>query len=109
MDTIRDHEHAAELADALQARLRKITFPVEASVERELRRCVNDYADQLKTLGLPPERVVIAMKRLVSGAGVVATSRSVATPKELDGRDKLLVDIVAWCIEQYYRRPKRAG
>jgi hypothetical protein len=103
-----DFEHAAELAGALQARLSKISFPVEPSVEREIRLQVFEYADKLKLLGVPPERVIVAVKRAANEAGVVSTSRIVPSAKPLDGKDKLLVDLVGWCIERYYDRPERA-
>jgi hypothetical protein len=56
-------DRAAEIGGALQARLSEIRFPLDPPIEREIQRHVCAYADELKALGLPPERVVVAVKR----------------------------------------------
>ena len=93
---------AAALAKSLTARVAAVDFPLSDSVEREIQRRVWAYADSLKALGLPPERVVVAVKRVASIGGVNPTSRVTSMPADLDGRDKLLADMVNWCIERYY-------
>ena len=96
-----DHDYAAEIASRLLARLDDLRFPLDASAERELRETVFDYADVLKAFGLPPERIIVSVKRLANESGIYA-SRLVPTRAHLDGKDKLIVDMVAWCIERYY-------
>lgn len=104
-----DYDRAAELGGALQAHLREVRFPLTAPVELEIQRQVCEYADELKSLGLPPERVIIAVKYAANEAGIRATSAHLTNPrKHLDGKDKLLVDMVGWCIERYYGEPPRA-
>jgi hypothetical protein len=105
---VQDFERAAALAGALQSHLRDISFPLAPAIERDIQREVWDYADELKGLGLPPERVIIAVKRAANEAGLYSTHRVVATPSDLDDGDKLLVDMVGWCIERYYGPPPRA-
>ena len=102
-----EYDRAAELGGALQARLADIRFPLTPAVEREIQRHVCDYADELKARGLPPERVIIAVKYTAKEAGVYATSAHLAAARDLDGKDKLLVDMVGWCIERYYGPPPR--
>jgi hypothetical protein len=68
---------------------------------------VFEYADELKGLGLPPERVIVAVKRVANEAGL-HSSRVIPSPRHLEGKDKLLVDMVGWCIERYYGKPPRA-
>jgi hypothetical protein len=106
-DWVNDYDRAAEIAGALQARLGEIHFPLNASVEREIQRQVFEYADELKGLGLPPERVIVAVKRVANEAGL-HSSRVIPSPRHLEGKDKLLVDMVGWCIERYYGKPPRA-
>ncbi len=106
-DCVNDYDRAAEIAGVLQARLGEIHFPLNASVEREIQRQVFEYADELKGLGLPPERVIVAVKRVANEAGL-HSSRIVPSPKQLEGKDKLLVDMVGWCIERYYGKSARA-
>jgi sulfur carrier protein ThiS len=103
---VNDFDHAAEIAGALQARLADVQFPLTEPIEREIQQQVCQYADKLKALGLPPERVIVAVKRVANEAGVRSTARVVPSTIILDGKDKLLVDIVGWCIERYYDRPQ---
>jgi len=101
-----DYDCAAELAGALQARLDDLRFPLNDAAERELRDSVFAYADALKGLDLPVERIIVSVKRLANDAGIYA-SRHVPTRTELAGKDKLVVDLVGWCIQRYYD-PSRA-
>jgi hypothetical protein len=103
-----DFQRAAELGGELQSLLRDVRFPLAAPIEREIQRNVCDYADELKGLGLPPERVIIAVKYTANQAGINATSAHLTHPRQLDGTDKLLADMVGWCIERYYGAPPRA-
>ena len=97
-----DSERAAEIGGVLHARLSGIRFPLTPPLEREIRREVCEYADELKSLGLPPEHIVAAVKRAAKRAGISATLQSLATPMHLSGADKLLGDMVGWCIQRYY-------
>ena len=95
----------------LGARLAGVRFPLTAPAEREIQRHVYEYADELKGLGLAPERVVIAVKYAANQAGIHATVVHLTNPRRLlDGKDKLLVDMVGWCIERYFGdAPNRNG
>ena len=103
--TMPDHDRAVALASALQARLDDVRFPLNNTTERELHDSVFAYADALKGFDLPVERVIVSVKRLANNAGIYA-SRNVPTRAALAGRDKLIVDLVGWCIERYYERPR---
>ena len=103
-----DYDRAAELGGALQAHLREVRFPLTAPVEREIQRHVCEYADELKRVGQPPERVIMAVKYTANEAGIRATRAQLINPRDLDGMDKLLVDMVGWCIERYYGKQPRA-
>jgi hypothetical protein len=48
------------------------------------------------------------VKQVAGEAGLHSTSRTTSSPAALDGADKLLVEMVTWCIEQYYSGPERA-
>jgi hypothetical protein len=99
-----DHERASILAGTLQDRLAKVTFPIEAAAEREVRRLVCEYADELRELDFPPEQVILAVKRAANDAGLSYKMRFDSRPA-VDGKDKLLADIVRWCIDRYYLTP----
>lgn len=104
-----DLEHAIQIAGALHAGLSQVTFPVTPFVQSKVRLQVCEYTDELKALGVRPERVIIAVKRVAREAGIVSESLVVPTSQPRDGKDKLLVDLVSWCIEQYYDRPENAN
>lgn len=103
-----DYDRAAEIGGALQARLANISFPLDATVEREIQRLVFEYTAELRRVGQPPERVLMAVKYTANQAGIYATARLASSQVQLEGRDKLLVDMVKWCIERYYGQPPRA-
>jgi hypothetical protein len=60
-----------------------------------LRSAINDYVDELKAQGLPPERVLVNIKRLVFEAHRVS-SRD-------EDHLRFLQHVITWCIEAYYR------
>src|SRR5690349_7330201 len=95
-------DRAALLAGSLEARLGDLRFPLSQGTEREIYHLVCAYAEELKALGFPPERVIIAVKRTANEAGVFSSPRLVEPRANLDAKDQLLVDMVRWCIERYY-------
>lgn len=84
-----------------------MTFPLSQCEEDELRRQVREYASELKQLGLPPERVLVAMKCAANDAGIRQCSSVVPSRRSLDARTNLLTEIVGWCIAGYYDVPDR--
>ena len=101
-------DRATELAGALQARLSDLRAPVTAGTEHELKRLVCEYADVLKALGFPAERVILAVKRAANQAGLRSSSLLPQSTVQLSGEDRVLADMVRWCIERYYGTPPRA-
>ena len=95
-------DRAAILAGTLEGLLSSVRFPLSDRAEGEAYHLVCAYVEELKALGFPPERVIIAVKRTANEAGVFSTPRLVEPRTQLDGKDKLLVDMVRWCIERYY-------
>lgn len=100
-------DRAAILAGTLEGLLAELRFPLPERSEREVYHLVCAYVEELKALGFPPERVIIAVKRAANEAGVFSTPRLIEPRAQLDGNDKLLVDMVRWSIEQYYGRRRR--
>lgn len=101
-------DRATELAGALQAQLADLRAPIPARTERDLQRLVCEYTDVLKQLGFPIERVILSVKRAANEAGWRSSSLLPQSSINLSGEDKLLADMVRWCIEQYYRPAPRA-
>lgn len=99
---------AGQLAANLLNRLERLTFPVTAESEAELRKRVCRYADELQASGEPPERVIVAVKHVAQEAGFDASRRSAQSAENRNEREKLIADLVSWCIDGYYRPPLRA-
>jgi hypothetical protein len=59
-----------------------------------LRHAVCEYTRVMRVAGLPPERVVIAMKA-IAVKGIIGP--------RVDEQAHLLERIVTWCIAEYYR------
>ena len=63
----------------------------------ELEAAVCGYVDALRDEGAPPERMLIAVKRLI------ARSRAPGWGAETDEQRALTEQVIACCIEEYYR------
>lgn len=101
------HGPAREPGGALRARLATAHFPLSRGAQDDIKRQVREYAAELKDLGLPPERVVVAVKQAASDAGIRGCSSVLASRRSGDPKTNLLIDIVSWCIAGYYDPPKR--
>jgi hypothetical protein len=60
--------------------------------------------DELKAAGWPPERVIVAVKRIADEAGVRPSKNVLSRGADITDDDALIVQMVKWCIERYYRR-----
>jgi hypothetical protein len=98
----RAQHRAHKLDGALRARLSNATFPLTRSAEDEIRRFVSQYAGELRQLGLPPERVLVALKRAAYEAGIDASPLSVPGGLSIGEKSRLMDKIVRWCIAGYY-------
>lgn len=70
--------------------------------ESALRAQVVAVVDELRALGWPPERIVIAVKQIAADAGLRPSPHfpnEAGTPTD---QDNLLFRIVSWCITRYY-------
>jgi hypothetical protein len=67
----------------------------------EIRRRVNEVADDLKADGWPPERAIVAIKQVAFDAGMSPT-RGVLSRDPLTEQDAAIVNMVRWTIERYF-------
>jgi hypothetical protein len=93
-------------AERLRRQLAELTFPIDARTRTDVHRRVEDYVDALKAQNWPPERVLIGLKRIAEEAGI--RSNPLVSPESRSSRSDLLMDMVAWSIERYYR-PAQGG
>ena len=59
--------------------------------------------DELKGANWPPERIIVAVKRIADDAGLRPSRNVLYASGELSLDDALLVQMIRWCIERYYR------
>jgi hypothetical protein len=89
----------------LRKRFAELRIPPSDVDRAALRQLVFEYVDELKGLGWTPERVIVAVKSIAREAGVRQTSGILRNDLPIAGPDKLLVDVVGWCIQRYYSPP----
>ena len=74
---------------ALKSALEDLAASGERRAE-PLKRRVFNVVDELKSSGMPPERIVITLR------SILAETPAIASPAQLE---QILVD---WCFERYY-------
>lgn len=87
--------------DRLRAQLASLRFPIDAGAHYELKQRVCDYVDALRALGWPPERVIVALRRITAEAGIQPSAHVTLVGQLTSDRDQLLVTIVKCCLERY--------
>jgi hypothetical protein len=79
------------------------------TTDKALRDEVCDVVEELKRLGWPPERAIIAIKEIAEEAGLTQSRQVLLKNRDLDARDALLAKIVRWTIECYYDAPTKVA
>ena len=82
---------------ALRSYVGTLQLPLSAHVRPRLRQRVCRYVDALKGDGTPPERVIVQVKDLVRESADVPPIE-----RHIDEFNRLVVDVIGWCIERYY-------
>jgi len=88
----------------LRSQLATLHVPLDRTTRVALRARVSRYVDETKRLGWTPQRVIVAVKQIAHDAGLSASPRVVGAPPAhaMTPTDRLLVDMVGWCIDRYY-------
>ena len=68
----------------------------------QLRALVREWSMMLKEEGLPPERVLVVVKRFVHEAIAPSLTRYADADAADHRRDPLVADASQWCIEAYF-------
>jgi Mg-chelatase subunit ChlD len=98
-----DRASVAALRDALAVVVELHPAPIGAENRTRIKDQVRAVVDDLRAAGWPPERVIVALKHTAYEAGLRPTRFVVLSQHaSIDEHDGLIVDIVRWCIEQYY-------
>jgi hypothetical protein len=88
-----------EAEGALRTYLGALRLPPNAHARVKLRKRVSHYVDALKGDGCPPERVIVQLKGLVRDS-----ADGGPVERRMDELNRLVVDMVSWCIDRYYLR-----
>jgi hypothetical protein len=85
---------ADSLADVLDRTFRLVARHAPIGVDA-IRLRVRAYAEHARARGEPVERVIIALKEMVSG---------IVPPRDRTSEQRALAErVVSWCIRGYYR------
>jgi hypothetical protein len=88
----------------IQAALRKLPrFPTENDT-RTVHTLAVDWANQKRRAGWKPAQVIVEMKACAAEVGLECPVR-LWLPQVRDPRTELIVDLVLWCIQGYFRDP----
>ena len=88
-----------EAEGALRTYLGALRLPPNAHARVKLRKRVSHYVDALKGDGCSPERVIVQLKGLV-----LDSSEGQPVERRINELNRLVVDMVSWCIDRYYLR-----
>src|SRR5256885_13928428 len=97
------------LRDSLARASTTLTTSAYTTTDAKLRDEVCDVVEELKKLGWPPERAIIAIKEIAEEAGLTQSQRVLLRNQELGARDALLAKLVRWTIECYYDTPTKVA
>lgn len=98
-----DRPAAVALRNSLHALAASWPSILDAKQRDSIRTQVCALVDELRSLGFPPERVIIAVKALGEEAGLRPARMVSWRGGPLTVQDELLTEMVGWCIEQYFR------
>lgn len=89
-------------ADALVTTLEHVAYPMNESLEAELRASVHAFVDARRGAGTPPERLIVELKELSRAA--LRRRGLTSAIQESDNSRLLLEQMVRWAIAYYYER-----
>src|SRR5687768_11984530 len=73
----------------------------QPSAAGALHGAVRAYVRELKRAGVPPEKVIVAVKALANRSGVPNSRHD--DVGGVDGTDRVMRTLVQWSIAEYYR------
>jgi hypothetical protein len=86
----------ASASDALREALidlSPVLHTADIKLLAPLQKMVCGVVDELKPTGMPPERVLLAIKEIAQQAGVAPAG------------NRLVEQMVKWCLERYFAKP----
>lgn len=88
-------------AHDLKSALASLPVAMDDTSAAELRERVCSFVDEMKRLDLPPERILVALKKIAHDAGLRG-ERITSAGVDMTPGDAVLRQLVRWCIEHYY-------
>jgi hypothetical protein len=96
-----DHPSVIRLREGL-SELTTGTAKPGAAFNHDLRDQVCVVVEELRALGWPPERVIIAVKQVAVDMGLKTSRNVLVASGQPTPNDEIVQRLVRWCIEQYY-------
>jgi tellurite resistance protein len=100
-------EAEMDAAQRLRQELAAMAHNDPAATEK-LREAVCAFVDEMKSEGKPAEAVIIAAKQVAATTGLLPMPEQDVLLRSPHA-DRVITDVVRWCIERYYDRPPRAS
>jgi len=94
------------LAASLRECLAQVTIPLKPRELDAVHDVVSRYVSALHGRGWPPESVIMAVKQAAREAGLRASANQTLAESRWTDTDRLLAELVRWCIAQYYDSPE---
>lgn len=96
LSELKAYDAPASLNQAAQRLMRALEPPTgrDLGSAAELRVAVGDFVATLRTQGLGPEGMLVAVKNMLA---------EMAVARDDDERRRLFQQVITWCIEEYYR------
>jgi hypothetical protein len=87
----------------LRQELAAIVHDGPANTDR-LREAVCAFVDEMKSKGTRPEAVIVAAKKVAAATGLLPMPEQDLLLRSAHA-DRVITDVVRWCIERYYEAP----
>jgi hypothetical protein len=97
-----DRPSVVALVGSLRAVVASHPARTDPALQTTLRTLVYDVVDDLKDVGWPPERVIVALKLIVAEAGLRASPGVLAKDANLTEIDAVMLNLFAWSLERYF-------
>ena len=100
-------EAVMDAAQRLRQELTALAHNEPAATEK-LREAVCAFVDEMKSKGKPAEAVIVAAKQVAATTGLLPMPEQDVLQRSPHA-DRVITDVVRWCIERYYDAPARSS
>ncbi len=96
-----EQDSSGKGASQLKVLIGQVRFPLSSAERQAFYEAVCLFADEVKALGWPPQRMIIALEEMAADRRAQADERD-SFDDQVSDIDELVADLVAWAVERYY-------